>query len=227
MKTIIHIGQHKTGTTSIQHYLKNNHDNLISEGLYVPVGLAGFDNPSHFILNLYALAENRMSSMKERFISKPSEFFDSLFTELKKDIREHYELAKEKGCDAVLWSNEGLYLLNSHCEYKKLFKLFNEYSSNVHCVCCFREVNSYRQSYITQLQKQGISKADDKDSYRYMEDDSWLFDYERKKQLLHDVFDTVVTFDYDENDNLSRFLGTLGYSTDHVHDQKRLNVTCR
>ncbi len=68
MKTVIHIGQHKTGTTSIQHYLQDNREALAQHGLYVPSEIAGYSNPSHFILNVYALAEERYSSMKEEII---------------------------------------------------------------------------------------------------------------------------------------------------------------
>ena len=89
MKTIVHIGQHKTGTTSIQHYLQTHRERLIGEGLYVPMLKLASNNPSHFILNIYALAKDRMSPVKEHLRGQPPEILDRLFTDLKAEIRSH------------------------------------------------------------------------------------------------------------------------------------------
>ena len=120
MKTFIHIGQQKTATTSIQHFLKNNRRKLIKQGLYVPDSLAGIDNPSHYILNNYALDAHRYSSTKERILKKNLSLFMDLPEILKRDIEAHYKKASVKNCRDVIWSNEGLYLLDSVDEYKRL-----------------------------------------------------------------------------------------------------------
>ncbi len=210
MKTIIHIGQHKTGTTSIQHYLQDNRKSLAQHGLYVPLKIVGYSTPSHFILNVYALSEDRYSSMKEKIIrDKGFGYLRKLETELKRDIKNIYNEALQKNCDRVIWSNEGLYLLNTEEEYKRLFNLFSEHSKEIEVVCCFRDVKSYRESYEKQLTKQNISLSDNPDSYRYLEPDSWLFDYERKKNLLSRVFDRCTYFPYYPKDNVSKFLEAL------------------
>ena len=124
MKTIIHIGQHKTGTTSIQRFLRDNKESLKKSGLYVPTLVAGYTNPSHFILNVYALDEHRFSSTKEKIIAKKGhEYLNELGIELSKDISSIYEDAIKNNCDRVIWSNEGLYLLNSVQEYNRLISL--------------------------------------------------------------------------------------------------------
>jgi len=227
MQTIIHIGQHKTGTTSIQHFLRQKKLEMAKKGLYVPDIIAGYDNPSHYILNVYALEENRYSSMKEKLMaSKPKEYFDGLQQELEKDIAKHYSLAEKYKCKDVIWTNEGLYLLNSIQEYMRLRKLFDKYSSNIICVCCFREVASYKKSYIQQLLKQGISLSADKNSYRYLQDDSWLFDYSRKTKMLKKVFDQVITFTYNQHDSIKPFLENIGYGySENNIEPIRLNVT--
>ena len=193
MKTIIHIGQHKTGTTSIQRFLQDNKITLTKNGLYVPSKIAGYNYPSHFILNVYALADDRYSSKKEKIIAeKGKHYLSELKIVLKKDIEQIYKDALYKKCDKVLWSNEGLYLLNTVTEYKRLKQLFSEYSTEIEVVCCFRDVKSYRESYIKQLGKQKISLSNNPDSCRYFEPDSWLFDYERKtcyqRFLIHVLF---------------------------------------
>jgi len=225
LRTIIHIGQHKTGTKSIQAYLRHNKTKLAEKGLYVPESIAGYAYPSHYILNVYALDENRLSSMKQILLkTKPKEYFLRLSNELKRDIDKHYLVAEAQRCKDVIWTNEGLYLLNTVEEYKRLRDLFDKNSSSVVCVCCFRDVHSYRASYIKQLAKQGISLSTDKDSYRYVESDSWLFDYSRKVAILKEVFDEVVTFPYDRVDNVRAFMKQIGYFDDNI-GSIRLNVT--
>ena len=225
VRTLIHIGQHKTGTTSIQHYLKDNRLNLIEDGLYVPDSICGYDNPSHFILNVYSLNKNRYSSKKELLLeTKTQEYFFNLKKYLEKDISRHYQEAISKGCKDIVWSNEGLYLLNSVGEYNRLLELFLGYSSEVVCVCCFREVEAYRKSYTQQLQRGGKKLSDDKDYYRYLGADSWLFDYERKKKILRDVFKKVIWLSYNSKDMIKTFMSAAGYSVSNT-ESTRLNVT--
>jgi hypothetical protein len=225
LKTIIHIGQHKTGTTSIQRFLQDNRKALVQHGFYVPGKIAGYSHPSHFILNVYALAEERFFSMKEKIISnKGMEYLSNLEIDLKKDIGHIYNEALQQKYNKIIWSNEGLYLLNTKIEYKRLFDLFSEYSTEIEAVCCFRDVKSYRESYKKQLAKQNISFSDNPDSYRYVEIDSWLFKYKRKKDLLSQVFDKCTHFSYDPKDNVSKFLEAIhinGISTSNY----RLNIT--
>ena len=225
MRTLIHIGQHKTGTTSIQHYLRQRRTELAQRGLYVPDSVAGYDHPSHYILNVYALNENRFSSMKEQLlIIKPPEYFSGLRQELERDISKHYSRADEQGCKDVIWTNEGLYLLNSTQEYFRLRELFDRHSSSIVCVCCFRDVESYRESYARQLLKQAIPLSTDKDSYRYLHADFWLFDYPGKIRMLKEVFDQVIASPYDPLDNVGAFLEKIGYPWSNT-ESIRLNVT--
>jgi hypothetical protein len=225
MKTFIHIGQHKTGTTSIQHYLVSKRAELAKEGLYVPDTLVGIENHSHFILNVYALNQNRMSSKKEKLLAKNGpKYFADLKGRLEKDIAQHYAAARKMGCNEIIWSNEGLYLLNSVEEYERLLELFRKHSTEVVCVCCFREVESYRESYMKQLTKRGIAFNSDKDSYRYVEPDSWLFDYESKEKLLRQVFGNVLFFPYNSQNMVGTFMEKIGHQAPDS-DAFRLNVT--
>jgi hypothetical protein len=226
MRTIIHIGQHKTATTSIQHFLQQNKAHLFSQGLYVPESIAGHTNPSHYVLNVYALNENRYSSMKELILrTKPKQYLYELHQRLYEDICRHYKLAEDRGCNDVIWSNEGLYLLNSVQEYRRLYALFSKYSSSIVCVCCFRDVQSYKKSYSQQLEKEGILPSEDFDSYRYLKNDSWLFDYSSKSKILMEVFDQVITFPFNQQDNVKAFMEEIGYPFTDKTESIRLNIT--
>lgn len=227
MKTIVHIGQHKTGTTSIQHYLRENRDELTKQGLYVPDSVAGYANESHYILSVCALNKHRSSPMKDAMLkAKSNDFINELEIKLATDIAHHYENAIQQGCKEIIWSNEGLYLLNSLTEYEKLRSLFDGYSSSVTCVCCFRDQVSYSKSYKLQLQQSGISYSEDKDSYRYVKDDSWLYDYKRKEILVNSVFDDFISFSYEPRDAVKTFMDKLGYKAYNTQSF-RLNTTDR
>ncbi len=226
MKTLVHIGQHKTGTTSIQHYLRENRDTLMKAGLYVPDTLLGFDNPSHFLLNVYALDKDRDSTAKTRLKEFLDEdFFATLDQRLPAAVDEHYQKALDAGCKEVLWTNEGLYLLDSESEYKRLKQLFALYSDEVACICCFRDRESYRQSYTRQLESLELPLSDDPSSYRYLKPDSWLFDYDRKKELLAAVFEIVCILDYDAGDMVKVFMAAVGYPAEGETASLRLNTS--
>lgn len=210
METIIHIGQHKTGTTSLQHYLYHSRQELLDKGILYPEKLLHFRNSSHFMLNIYALAANRSSYKKEYIVNKYGlDSLASLNKELPSDIRKTYEYAAKRCCEQVIWSNEGLYLLNSIEEYERLIDLFRPYSSKIIVVCCFRDRKAFKNSYENELIKLQTTPSVQKDSYRYTAADSWLFDYERKRNLLAEVFDDCLYFNYHPEDNVQPFLDLL------------------
>jgi hypothetical protein len=231
MQTIIHIGQHKTGTTSIQNFLISNKEPLEEKGIYIPSKIFDNGSPSHYLLNVYSLSKTRFSSMKDAVIVERGEkYIEWLDEHLPSEIEKIYEVAKLKNCNQIIWSNEGLYLLNSETEYQKLKTLFDSYSSEVLVVCCFREKKSFRKSYSDQLARQQITPIKDKTSYRYIAKNSWLFDYDRKKHLLEIVFDKCCFFSYDPVNNTKAFFDALGIPisehTEQRHNEspKRKNI---
>ena len=226
MKTIIHVGQHKTGTTSIQHYLQKHRENLISAGLYVPDSLLGFANPSHFLLNVFALDSDRDSTAKIQLRETVSESFMAQIPDrLQQDVAHHYREARRLGCRDILWTNEGLYLLNSLEEYQRLLGLFAPFSETTQCICVFRDKESYRASYMRQLDSLGLPLSTDPGSYRYLEPDSWLLDYKKKKALLETVFDKTSFPDYNREDMIKPFMDILGYEMDAGTETMRLNTS--
>ena len=225
MHTLVHIGQHKTGTTSIQQCLQDQHQSLIKQGIYYPTSLCGHTNRSHFALNLYALEAHRHSPKKETLLRKyGQQQLDEIIAAVPDAVAGHYHKATALGCDRVLWSNEGLYLLNSVAEYQKLLGLFTSCSERVTAICCFRDLASYRTSYMGELRKLNRSPSADPDSFRYVEADSWLFDYDRKKDLLSAVFDDVICFAYDAEDNVANFCEQADIDAS-VSQQYRLNIS--
>lgn len=185
METIVHIGQYKTGTTSIQNYLEHNIDNLKAQNIYFTDKILDQYSPNHTLLNVYSLAKDRTSSTKDLYTKSTGlGNLDFLDKHLPEEIKGIYERAVQAKCDRIIWSNEGLYLLNSKEEYQKLANLFRPFSSRVVVVCCFRDKGSFLKSYKLQLETQNLTPSSDTDSYRYLKGDTWLLDYDRKKSNL-------------------------------------------
>ncbi len=59
---------------------------------------------------------------------------------------------------------------------------------------------------------------------RYVNPDSWLFDYKQKETLLNQVFDKTIIFPYSKEDMVKTFMEQIGYSVTDG-DSIRLNVT--
>lgn len=225
METIIHIGQHKTATTSLQKFLRQNKNELVEKGVFITDRILNYNHPSHYVLNIFALAKNRYSVMKQKVLStKGDAYLDELDKTLPSEIEKIYAAAKHKNCNRILWTNEGLYLLNSKEEYEKLINLFRPYSSKITVICCFRDLASYKTSYIKKLERRAIEPSLNKDSFSYILDDSWLFDYDRKKKILAEVFDECLYFDYQKEDNIKPFMQLLNIEIEGSTDF-RLNIT--
>lgn len=225
METIIHIGQHKTGSTSLQNTLFQHRSELRKQKYFYTNKILTHEHNSHYILNVYALDRNRFSSMKEKLIKSNGEkHIEELNEQLPTEIKTIYDEALRQNCNKIIWSNEGLYLLNSKQEYERLFNLFKPFSTKITVTCCFRERESYRISYLKELQKKNISLSNIPGSCRYLKPDSWLFDYDRKKRILYEVFDQCLFWDYKKEDNIKPFL-TLFNIEIEGNINKRLNVT--
>ena len=212
MKTLVHIGQHKTATTSIQNTLAINRSQLLQAGLWYPTELAGINFPSHYPLSVYCLAEGRFSHKKSKLAANDPQQLKVIMTHVVNDIKSQYQMAQANGCHTVLWSNEGLYLLNSLHEYLKLYDLFKQHSEELSVMCCFRDVSSFTKSYTNQLYNSGFQPSEDSDSFCYVKPDSWLFDFERKKMLLNHVFyNKTVVFEYKSSGMVKLFLQKAGF----------------
>ena len=62
MRIIIHAGMHKTGTTSVKHYLKNHRKTLLKEGILYPTSIGDLGNNAEFKTNDPAGLKNVFAS---------------------------------------------------------------------------------------------------------------------------------------------------------------------
>jgi len=135
MKTVyIHIGTFKTGTTSIQLFLKNNRERLQERGIYIPT------TPilAHHPLPLSLIKQHsRWRAGWREFEGGPEEIWDRFVAEVEATDCQKILISSESFCD----------LVNENCREKS--QLFAEFLKsrlgpyNVKIICYLRSIAPY------------------------------------------------------------------------------------
>lgn len=206
METFIHLGQHKTGTTSIQSFLLKNKAALEVQRIFIPTDFMGRKTANHYELNLVTLADQRSSPMKDAFNGS----LENLKGKVENEIDLIYKLCINKNCNKVLFSNEGLSLLRHYEEYQALYNLFSKYSIKVSVVICLRAEKEFKSSWASQLKRMGlVEEKNDKNSYRYLGDDSWLFKWQDRLAVMSQIFDKLIVYKYKKISSIHSFCDAL------------------
>lgn len=206
-ETIVHIGHHKTGTTSIQESLKINSKALMKKELYVPLDFCGRHTTNHYELNVVSLNADRSSPMKDKMKGKVF----SLTEIVQKSIANTYKRAQELGLKRVIWSNEGLSLLRHYDEYERLANLFRPYSMRLSVVLCIRDKEEFKASWKKQLSRMGLDElSEPSDSYRHLGESSWLLDWTERLSHIISIFDQVKVYKYHQHSSVRDFFTVIG-----------------
>lgn len=129
MKTVIHMGTYKTGTSTIQSFCGQNPDFLKEHGLYYP-------------------APNSVT-LRNQHAHIIDECVHQKYTDIKEYISESQKKALSLGCETLILSSEGFSsLAKEHVE-----ELVNCIGGDVEVVVYFRNVYKYIISTIGQLLK--------------------------------------------------------------------------
>lgn len=135
-KIFIHIGAHKTGTTSLQDFLKNNHN----KKLFIP---KYFRYEDKNIINHCVLAWSIYGD--ERF-----NYYKNKTNKSQIDIENFIEEIKDK--NKVFLTSEDFVLLLTNIECKQKFEeLFNEFE--IIYICYLRNTYDYKISLINEFLK--------------------------------------------------------------------------
>lgn len=187
-KSIVHIGFHKTGSTSIQHFLAANRPVLEQNGYWFYSGK--HEDLNHLELHAATMRAERTSTFK----NKSSINFDEQYLSDTKASLDNFFDQFESG--TAIFSAEGLSLLRYADEAKRLAWLLQ---SDVRIVVYLRNLEDYRRSHTKQLKSAGYTNVKDKDSHAYMQEDSWMFDYELRLRPYRETFGSqnVHVIDYD------------------------------
>ncbi|WP_295401029.1 hypothetical protein [uncultured Thiocystis sp.] len=137
MKTLyIHIGYHKTATTSIQSFLANNRKNLLESGYLYP--RTGAIDSAHHLL---AIAINQNPAFLSMLKKKPIEYW----ADLKKE-------AVSSGAETVVLSSEEFSVIKDAGKLQHLHELVKD-DFDVKIVVYLRRIDEYAESIYKQLVK--------------------------------------------------------------------------
>jgi hypothetical protein len=186
-RCVVHIGFHKTGSTSIQNFLWQFRNRLATLGILFYEGQHIPHN--HVELHIGAMAPHRMTPYKiAKGIAGGPAYREAVERRLA-------DLAAS-AAGTLLFSSEGLSYLRYEDELTWLKKVL---PGEVTVVAYLRKVEDYLQAYRHMLQKHKIEESDDKGSIAYLGENSWLKDYPARLMPFRRAFGeaNVVVLDYD------------------------------
>ncbi|MEE1672811.1 hypothetical protein SNR37_002221 [Agarivorans aestuarii] len=183
-KLIIHIGTHKTGTTTIQHQLYNSRDALLSNGILYPT-YAEFLNKKDHYAHL-DIAKAIMNESKVLSLKDVKTFFDNVYS---------YSVSHNIG--TVIISAEPFYrgkLVTGDGEYWEGRLLFIEKLrslipfEDIELALVFRRQDNYLESLYNEHIK--VTRYS-KDIFSFYSDFSHRFDYKRQIEVWRKVFPII------------------------------------
>jgi hypothetical protein len=189
-QVVLHIGTHKTGTTSLQQFLRDHADTLLAEaGIDYPSGLV--IPTAHAELPLLAVRRERLWPARIRL---PETQLPAWLAAAEVHVRQLLRSARH---EVVALSHEDLSYVRFEDELAHLRDLLGDVP--VHVVVFLREPRSFLASYRAQLAATGFDPSPDPTSFAYLEADSWLVDNEGLLDGYRRTFGAgnVEAFDYD------------------------------
>lgn len=180
MRCLLHIGTHKTGTTSIQHFLRHH----IGAPSF-PMGLIHPD--SHTELANLAVRTERL----DMGITDP----DTLTEQWRRQAIERIRGQVASDVDQLIYSSENLSLLCHPDEVATVMGLLE--GRDVQVVMYTRNPTDFLASYSFTIGLFGLAPPTRPDAINDLSADSWLVDYQARIDLwAHHTAVTVI--DYDE-----------------------------
>jgi hypothetical protein len=193
MTIYLHAGTHKTGSKSFQAVIAENREALARLGYDVFHGTQR--NPrNHTELHLAALRSQRDSLAKHNW---PEMIFGAAFEDKVQSSVQGF--LKGSMLPHQVFSNEDLSFLRYPDEFARLLRLFGRPSDQFVVVLTLRNKADFLTSFRTQiLKKPGRVPLQDPASALYVEEDSWLVDYNALICAFRGVFCHVRVIDYDK-----------------------------
>lgn len=150
MTILFHAGTTKTGTTSLQHFLKNNRAALESKGCIFPSFL-GPDN--HTRLAAYALDTDSIAPVKiDLRLTEPAQI-----EAFRKEVDKQFKELVRPGKKYVMSNEHCSAHLHTGPEITRLHKLLSSTGHTVKVIIYFREPSEYLASSYSTLLKQGAT----------------------------------------------------------------------
>lgn len=200
-RLILHVGTPKTGTTSLQYFLRNNYEHLREQGVLYPLSVLTHQRPPKHQWMMSDLIQADAAGFTTRVSSALAE----------SDARIH----------TVILSTEGIY--NHWWDYptgtRDLLKVLTNTFLSVSVLVVFREPLSFALSLYKQALKNPArpsAKCYGQDwTFERMLEDPWFrkhLDYAGFIEEVEAIFgpDTVDALRYEDGDTIDRVMSLLG-----------------
>jgi hypothetical protein len=186
MGVVLHVGHFKTGTSSIQRWMRDHPDVLAEHDARFPRGWLRLN--CHLELHMAFMRPDRDSSAR----SQGNEWLNPkwrqcLADQVAADLAAHPD-------EVTVLSAEHTGLLRYDDEVEPLRALVGD----ARVVVYEREPNGFLASMRDQLEKNGVHPATDRNDYAYVEADSWLVRFDERAELWERYFTDVERVDYDK-----------------------------
>lgn len=211
-RVVLHIGTFKTGTSSIQRYLRDHPDLLAAHRCRFPRGWMRRDCHLELHMALMRLDRTTSARMQGTDWLDPA-WREDVLDQVADDLRAHPN-------ERTILSAEHTGLLRYTNEVRALRDIVGR---DARVIVYLRDPQDFLASMRDQLVKNGIEPSTDPTSHAYVEADSWLADYRSRFHAWRTLFPRMVTVDYDasvKNDGtvIPSFMRELGIHDDELTD---------
>lgn len=186
-RIVLHIGTHKTGSTSLQQLLHDHPALLSAVGASYPKGLV--IPGSHAELPLLAIRPERTWPARLRLPETTDERW------LAAAARHVEEVLDVTSSEVLVLSHEDLSYVRHDDEIERLRRLLGDRPARV--VVYLRAPGPFLRSYRAQLEAMGFRASADPSSFAHVEPDSWLVDHRALVDVYRRGFGEVEVLDYD------------------------------
>ncbi len=151
MKITLHIGVEKTGSTSIQHYLSQNREDLQKQGVLYAESLS---LPNNDYLVAFSQDAGKKSDIRARYgMADNPEEIEKFRKKVEDDLRREIAISNPEN---LIISNEHLTSrLNSSEELNRLFDFLTGFSRNIELIIYLRRQDSLLESLYSTAIKSG------------------------------------------------------------------------
>lgn len=199
---VLHIGTHKTGTTSFQRWFNDN-ESAIAIACGATIYKGRFRDARE--LGAICIGDGRETPAMHRRADRGANVdpgalpirgtpqWEQMVAEVRRSVRDQLTAAG----DTFVVSSESLCLLRYGPEIERLAEMFPAGQTTV--VVCLRRPADFLRSWRRHLDRDFFEFSNDPTSFAYLEPDSWLVAYDQLIEAYRDVFgpDSVVVVDYD------------------------------
>ncbi len=192
---ILHIGLHKTGTSSFQAVMREHESDFIAAGIAPYLSPTGKTHSKEISLAI----------LRDGVIPTPDK--DRLFEKVKQQIA---AFASQRTEQKLLFSSEHYSLIRTEAEAARIRGLFPDENLRFVVILVKRDRDAWLSSYRNQVVQSGIAESQNPDSAYYFGKDTWLTDFDTLCDVFARSFDELIVLNYDTRDIISPLLDVLG-----------------